>query len=222
MKSIDPNDLINIEAEAIARGVDLRVDLIYAQADHPLNSTFKEAIYRPDAKLWLYRDLAEIVLLAAQNCPYRFVVTDGLRTMDAQQRMIDTAIVRANPHWVADGPNMLLSKPGGGGHPRGMAVDIYLEDKHGHVLDMGTVLDYFSTDPADNPAARSYKGLAPEAYRNRTLLDTAMMEAAKTLGTPILPLPSEWWDFRLEPDFYNSFSPLCDADLPQHMRMCLS
>lgn len=226
MKSIDPTDLLDLAAEARARRVDLRCDLIYAQADHPLNCTFKEAIYRHDARLWLYRDLAEIVLEAAKLCRnvhgLRFVVTDGLRTTDAQRRMMDTAIVKANPHWIADGPKMLLSRPGGGGHPRGMAVDIYLEAMDGTAIDMGTPLDYFSTDPDDNPAARDYKGFPEAVYANRALLETLMTDAAKAQSVKLLPLPSEWWDFRLTPEFYESYAPLSDADLPPHMRLCVA
>ncbi|MBU6235443.1 MAG: D-Ala-D-Ala dipeptidase, partial [Alphaproteobacteria bacterium] len=210
MKRIEPSDLIDLDAEAAKRGIRLRTDLIYAQPEHPLNGTFKEAIYKPDARLWLFRDLAEITLHAAKAANEKglvFIVTDGLRTTDAQQRMIDTAIVRANPHWVIDGPKMLLSKPGGGGHPRGMAVDIYLETSAGEVLDMGTPLDYFSTDPEDNPAARDYKGFAGTVYANRTLLENLMLDAAKAYGTGLLPLPSEWWDFRLLPEFFNAYAP---------------
>lgn len=224
MKRIDPKDLIDVASEAQRRGIDLRTDIIYADAAHPLNSTFKEAIYRADAKLWLYRDLAEVVLLAAKQCQdnngYRFVITDGLRTTDAQQRMMDTNIVRANPHWTAEGPKMLLSKPGGGGHPRAMAVDIYLETLEGKALDMGTVLDHFSTDPDDNPAARDYAGFPAAVYANRTFLENLMKETGKSLNVPIFPLPSEWWDFRLMPEFFNAYAPLADADLPPEIRMC--
>jgi D-alanyl-D-alanine dipeptidase len=224
MKRIEPKDLIDIEKMAALRVIPLRVDLIYAQPDHVLNGTFKEAIYKPDARLWLFHELAEIVLLAAKNCferhGYRFVLTDGLRTTDAQKRMMETAIVRANPHWIADGPKMLLSKPGGGGHPRAMAVDIFLETMAGDVIDMGTPLDYFSMDPDDNPAARDYKGLAPHVYANRMCLENLMMDAANALNKPMLPLPSEWWDFRFPPDYFNEYAPLSDADLPPDMRMC--
>jgi D-alanyl-D-alanine dipeptidase len=147
----------------------------------------------------------------------RFVLTDGLRPTNAQQKMLDSKIVKANPHWLDE----LLSKPGQGGHPRGMAVDIYLETLNGDVLDMGTALDHFSTDVNDNPAARNYKGFAPHVYQNRNLLENLMMDAAQQLNTPLLPLPSEWWDFRLPPEFFNDYTPLHDDDLPAHMKMCL-
>jgi len=221
MKRIDPSDLLDIAAMAHIQGVDLRTDLIYADAAHPLNSTFCEAIYHPDAKLWLHRDLAAVVLTAASTAntaDYRFVVTDGLRTIDAQARMMETDIVRANPHWTVPGPDMLLSQPGGGGHPRAMAVDIYLETLAGQVVDMGTVLDYFSTNPADNPAARDYTFPA-DILANRAMLEGWMMDAARAHNTPLLPLPSEWWDFRLPPEIFNEYAPLADADLPPAMRM---
>ena len=223
MKRIDPHDLTDLDAAARACGIDLRCDLIYAQAAHPLNSTFCEAIYRPDARLWLHRDLAAITLLAATRAAahgIRFVVTDGLRTVDAQTRMLHTAIVRANPHWTRPGPDMLLSQPGGGGHPRGMAVDIYLERMDdGRVIDMGTPLDYFSTDPRHNPAARAYP-CPPAVLANRALLTGLMLRAARDLGHALVPLASEWWDFRFPSDVINAHAPLHDADLPPDMRMC--
>lgn len=217
MKRIDPNDLLDMH-EAGA-GI-LRVDLIYADAAHPLNSTFAESIYRQDAKLWLHRDLADIVLNAARRAidhHVRFVLTDGLRTTDAQRRMAETKSVRANPHWISGG---LISREGAGGHPRAMAIDIMLENLQGDIIDMGTALDHFPTDPHDNPAARNYKKISSDAYANRKLLEILMLDAAKEHHRALLPLPSEWWDFRLSPVIYEQYAPLSDADLPPHMRMC--
>ncbi len=222
MKLIKPDDLVDIAARAHDSGVDLRTDLIYADAAHPLNQTFCTAIYRPDARMWMHRDLAPVVLKAAaraNDAGYRFVLTDCLRTTDAQARMAQTPIVRANPHWTAPGPGMLLSPPGAGAHPRGMAVDILVETLEGVELDMGTQLDHFSEDPADNPAARDYR-MPPAIAANRILLEGWMMDAAHATGRPILPLPSEWWDFRFPSEIYEQYAPLSDADLPPHMKMC--
>lgn len=218
MKVIEAKDLVDIQAAADSAGIRLRTDLIYADAAHPLNQTFCEAIYRSDARMWMYKDLAAIVLRAAacaNKQGLRFVLTDCLRTVDAQARMAETKIVRANPHWK----DVLISSPGKGAHPRGMAVDIYLEDREGQALDMGTPLDYFSINPKDNPAARDYL-LPPNIQANRKLLEDLMVSAAMELGREIYPLPSEWWDFRLPPSVYEQYAPLSDSDLPAHMKMC--
>jgi D-alanyl-D-alanine dipeptidase len=152
---------------------------------------------------------------AANKQGFRFVLTDCLRTTDAQARMADTKIVQANPHWR----DVLLSSPGKGAHPRAMAVDILLEDRNGDVIDMGVPLDYFSTDPNDNPAARDYP-FPPRIQANRKLLEGLMVSSAQELGHEILPLPSEWWDFRFPPSVYEQYAPLSDSDLPPEMKMC--
>jgi len=126
--------------------------------------------------------------------------------------------VKANPHWLEE-PNRLLSPPGKGGHPRGMAVDIVLVDKQGKEADMGTAFDYLTPDRANNPAARSYKNFSKEILANRQLLEGCMMQAAAECGVGLLPLPQEWWDFRFLPDHSNRYAPVHDRDLPAHMRV---
>ena len=189
--------------------IPLRIDFAYASAD---NHLFGEAIYRPDAKLRLYKDLANIVLRAGEICYERcgrgLILYDGLRTVDAQEAMMRTQRVKDNPHWLEE--PRLLSIPGAGGHPRGMAVDVSIEG-----LDMGTVFDDLS-----ERAHRDYQELPQEILKNRQLLEDVMMEAASELNIPLLPLPEEWWDFRLLPSFSNQFAPLRDQDLPTEFRMC--
>ena len=46
-----------------------------------------------------------------------------------------------------------------------------------------------------------------------------MVEAARRLDVPLLPLPVEWWDFRLPREVNERYAPLSDADLPLQMRM---
>ncbi len=200
----------------------LRVDLVYARADHKEN-IFKAALYHPAARLWLHRDLAGIVLSAAALINERWdgvlVLKDGLRTIEAQAAMQDTAIVKANPHWLAKGPQRLLSPPGAGGHPRGMAVDVTVAGPDGAAWDMGTPFDYLTTDPAVNPAARDYRDLPVPVLENRARLETAFLVAAAQAGHEILPLPSEWWDFRFPAAVSERFAPLSDANLPPEMRM---
>lgn len=217
MKAINPADLICMDDFSDEYGY--RVDLAYACAD---NALFRERIYKKDAKLWLHRDLAGIVFRAAQTCAQhykiRFVLYDGLRTVDTQLAMMETQRVKDNPHWLE--PPRLLSPAGGGGHPRGMAIDIGLETFEGTLIDMGTDFDYLAeaSDPIRNPAHRLHLH-SPEIQANRAILDTCMTDAANYYKTAILPLPEEWWDYRLMPEYYNLYAPLWDKDLPEAIKL---
>lgn len=210
-----------VDMNEVAAETKLRIDLVYAQAEHPEN-IFGLALYRPEARLFLHRDLAGIVRRAAADCyarhGYVFVLKDGLRTVEAQAMMQETAIVKANPHWTRE-PDRLLSPPGKGGHPRGMAIDIVLETENGALVEMGTHFDHLTADPAMNPAKRGFEGISDEAKANRQILEDCMINAAAALGLPLLPLPAEWWDFRFPADYSNRYAPLSDRDLPPEMRM---
>lgn len=218
MKIIRPEDLVCMDA--LAAQVPLRVDCAYARAD---NFLFGERIYRADAKLFLHTFLADVVVKAAkvafERYDFTLVVYDGLRTVEAQKRMLETRRVKENPHWVENIPP-LLSRPGEGGHPRGMAVDVSLLDSDGAALDMGTVFDFLAENPdaAHNPAHRDH--LQSEAVRkNRLVLDTVMLEGAKMAKQPLFPLPQEWWDYRLPPALIREYAPLSERDLPLEMRL---
>jgi D-alanyl-D-alanine dipeptidase len=218
LQIISPEDLVAMDTLA---KTPLRIDIVYAQASHPEN-IFGRALYRPGARLWLHKDFAEIVTLAARKCHENhglyFVLKDGLRTTEAQERMQETDIVKANPHWTRE-ETRLLSLPGQGGHPRGMAVDIVLEHADGTLVDMGTRFDHLTTDPSINPARRGFEGISDVARKNRQILEDFMVAAAKELKRPLLPLPSEWWDFRFPKDYANRYAPISDLNLPPHMRM---
>jgi len=192
----------------------LKVDLVYAKPNHPDNM-FKTAIYRADARMLGHRALVDVILEAATICYKKtgwiFEVKDCLRTVEAQEAMRQTDIVKRNPHWLEE-PGRLLSPPGKGGHPRGMAVDIVLLDKSGKEVDMGTPFDYLTEDRANNPAARSYTKFSPQILANRRVLEDSMLEAAKKLGRELLPLPQEWWDFRFMPGYTNTYAPIADED----------
>ena len=197
----------------------LQIDLVYAR-DCDLN--IFGPVYHQNARLWLHEDLAKIILLAALHLKkqgYQAVLYDGLRTSEAQEKMMHTDIVKANPHWL-ESPR-LLSPPGAGAHPRGMAVDLTLMDEKDVLLDMGTVFDHLADNqsPKKNPAHREYPYLSEHQKKNRNILDQAMVKSAETLGIALLPLPQEWWDFRLPPEIYDQYNPLSDADLPLEMRM---
>lgn len=219
MKKIAFSELVALDD--FAGKYPVKVDLVYAKPAHPDNM-FKTGIYRKDARMWGHRDLVKIILRAAEICfektKYTFELKDCLRTVEAQELMRETDIVKANPHWLEE-PNRLLSPPGKGGHPRGMAVDIVLVNDNGEEIDMGTPFDYLSPDRANNPAARSYTQLAAQAFENRKILEDAMMRAAGEAGRELLPLPQEWWDFRFPYDYSSLFEPIRDADLPPEMRM---
>ncbi len=203
----------------------IRIDLVYAKPEHKDNM-FKEAIYKSDAKMWVHKQLLPIILRASEICyedyKYIFELKDCLRTSDAQAKITDTAIVKAHPHWTADGPHRLFSGPGKGGHPRGMAVDVILIDETTNAeIDMGTSFDYLTedTNPDNNPAARSYNKFPAEILQNRMILENAMMTAAKETNIFLKPLAVEWWDFRFHNEYMNKYAPLSDADLPAEMRM---
>lgn len=221
MKPILPSDLTAMDFYCANEPI--KIDLIYANKNHPRN-IFGSAIYRPDAKLWLHRDLAAVTLLAARRLRrqhgYTLELKDGLRTTDAQKTMSMTEIVLSHPHWTMPGPRQLLSLPGGGGHPRGMAVDVCLLDENGKEIDMGVPFDYFSENPEENPASRSYTGFSDEVLENRQILEQAFLRAADDLNLILLPLHSEWWDFRIPSEIADHFAPLSDDDLPAEMRMC--
>lgn len=189
--------------------------------DH--NLLFGERIYRTNAKLYLHKDLAQIVCLAAKTCmekdQFRFILYDGLRTSTAQERMLRTQRVKENPHWLEE--PRLLSPPGAGGHPRGMAIDIALETIEGELLDMGTAFDFLAQNshPDHNPAHRQHQKHSVEIMRNRDILNRHMIDAAQHFHLSLLLLPEEWWDFRFPAEIYNQYAPLADSDLPPEMRL---
>jgi D-alanyl-D-alanine dipeptidase len=210
--SIGPNDLMRLDDAD-----NIRIDLVYGNARHPEN-IFGTALYRPGAALWLHILFAPIVLEAARLLAERhntgLILKDGLRTMEAQVAMQETAIVKANPQWC-EGPSRLLSLPGQGGHPRGMAVDVAPYDlTSGAPWDMGTVFD--TMHPS---SARAYTGFHESVLIRRARLEKAFVDAAASSDLPMLPLPSEWWDFRFPASFSERYAPVSDNILPPHMRM---
>lgn len=213
MKKIKPSELVLMNDDFY------RVELAYARDD---NILFGERIYRKDARLWLHTDLASIVKQAAHLCldhhGMRFVLYDGLRTTDAQAAMMETQRVKDNPHWLQE--PRLLSPPGGGGHPRAMAIDIALETTDRTLIEMGTPFDYLAENSHKdfNPAHREHMH-SPHIMSNRKILDECMSKAACDLNLPLLPLPEEWWDFRMPPAVYNQYEPLSDNDLPVEMKL---
>lgn len=216
VKKILPSDLVPMDI--FEDDFPIKIQLVY-QKDEPPNIFGK--IYHENARLWLHSDLATIVLSASQRLEaYSLVLYDGLRTSDAQALMGESDIVKANPQWLEE-PGRLLSPPGGGAHPRGMAIDLSLRDEQGKLVDMGTDFDYLAgnSSSAHNRAHREYANLGADVLRARKILHDAMVSSARDLDLPLLPLPQEWWDFRFPRDYYEQFAPLSDHDLPADMRM---
>lgn len=214
MKPTSPSALIPMDM--FCESEPLTIDLAYANAAHPENIFGK--IYHDAARLWCHQDLARITILTARSLytdfGYTLELKDSLRTVDAQQAMQESDIVKANPHWCTEGPARLLAPPGHGAHPHGMAIDVCVLDQDGKQIDMGTAFDHMEPD-----AARAYTGFENSILQNRKNLEDAFTSSAKKLNLPLLPLPSEWWDFRFPPEIYNQYTPLKDSDLPKQMQM---
>lgn len=207
-----------------ARHFPIRTDVVYANASHPENQFAQ--IYHPASLMQGHRDLVRVVLTASwllnQEFGWTLVVKDCLRPVEAQSKMIDTPIVKANPHWLEE--PRFLSGPGQGGHPRGMAVDLAADDGNGQPVDFGTGFDHFAESTAKefNPAHREYPHLSFEAKQNRDRLTKAMVEAAERLNLPMLSLPQEWWDYRFPASYTNNFAPLSDDDLRGDQKMMIA
>lgn len=216
-KSIKISDLVCMHD--YANRYNFRVELAYARDD---NLLFSEYIYKKTARLWLHKKLATVVFTAASNCfenhGLRFVLYDGLRTIEAQEKMMQTKRVLDNPHWLE--PPRLLSTPGSGAHPRAMAIDIGLEEQNGALIDMGCSFDYLHDQPdaLHNPAHRDH-AVCEEVQKHRDILNNSILEAAKTEELEISLLPEEWWDFRLPKSYYEHFLPISDKNLPDHISL---
>ncbi len=219
MNKITPETLVPMDI--FTEDFPIRIDMAYKKS---APDNIFGVIYRAEARLWLSKHLAKIVLIASASCfknhNLEFILYDGLRTVEAQQRMEKSPIVEKNPGWL-EGPNRLLSPPGAGAHPRGMAVDLSLTTANGELVEMGTEFDYLAARPdvEFNAAHRDHADLGDDILKNRTILSGAMKEASNSLKIPLVPLPQEWWDFRLPPKIYEDYAPLRDKDLPVQMRM---
>lgn len=213
MQKISPADLVPMD---IFIGEPIIIDLVYAQADNPRN-IFNEALYHDTARFWAHKNLALITLLTARQLHrehgYSLELKDCLRTTDAQAAMGKTQIVQDNPDWLEE-PNRMVSPPGNGAHPRGMAIDVCVFDKNGNEVDMGTPFDDMVVE-----AYRSCDTLSDEIQQQRLILENAFMDSARKLDMEFLPLPAEWWDFRFPPHTYHLYEALSDADLPPQMQM---
>ena len=190
------------------------INPIYRQKNHPFNN-FGE-LYHDKADIYIHKDLLVIVLSAAvkvnREHGYRIQIDDSLRTVDAQQIMEKVAVAR---NWNDD----LVSRPGNGMHPKGLAVDAELTDTDGNLVDMGSHFDEFFeiSDRYHNKSHREYVRLTPEQKANREILDGAMLFAAGEHHVELQLLPEEWWDYRFKSDPFG-IVPAADKNLPVKMR----
>ena len=214
MKKILPSDLIPMDI--FVGSEPIKIDLVYADGNHPRN-IFEKDLYQKTARFWTHKDLAAVTLIVARNLSKKYGYTlelqDSLRTMEAQESMQDTNIVRAHPEWMEE-PDRLLSPPGAGAHPRAMAIDVAPLNKDGNKVDMGTPFDHM-----DIQSHRTYKNFSDEILDNRKILESSFVNAGKLIGREILPIASEWWDFRFYPDDTAQYKPLSDRDLPPQMQL---
>lgn len=182
------------------RGNDpLVIVVAYAQATNP-PATFGK-IYRDDAVLCLHKVFADIVVDAAidlhTHYGWRMKLLDGLRTVDAQIAMLESK--DTDPVWYEKN---MLSKPGSGAHPKGMAIDLMAIDECGREIDMGTAFD-------SHDAASARNAVLPEPVEsNRMIVEKSLMRAAFQRGLLLAPLRSEHWDYRVPEDIEDGWRVL--------------
>jgi len=215
-EAIALSDLVPMDLFAASEP--LKIDLVYADKNHHEN-IFGVALYHHNARLTLRKELSKLVVATARylhdRCGEVLILKDGLRPVEAQAAMAQTKIVKDNPHWLQE-PGRLLSPPGAGAHPRGMAIDVAVQDSAGKPIDMGTVFDTMTAQ-----SARDYDGFPASILHNRRRLEEAFAEQAQRLGLPLLALSSEWWDFRFPKKYYEDCSPFSDKDLPPPLSLLL-
>ncbi|MEQ1789079.1 MAG: hypothetical protein ABL857_01415 [Rickettsiales bacterium] len=148
--------------------------------------------YRRDAKFWLHKTLANIVIGAANHLykthGWRTVLYDGLRTVDGAFALYNFAT-------DADMAAKLLAMPGQSAHNKGLAVDSMMIDGDGCEIEMGGHFDHL--DMSTN--MRHYTGdkISQEAKKNRIIREAAFLRSAFSQNLLIAPLRNEFWDDRL-------------------------
>ncbi|NBX04056.1 MAG: hypothetical protein EBR02_08390 [Alphaproteobacteria bacterium] len=148
--------------------------------------------YRPEAKLWLHKTLAGIVIGAAdylyQTHGWTTVIYDGLRTVEGAYNLY----IQAQDSDMDSG---LLSMPGTSAHNKGLAVDSMMYFDSGREVPMGGHFDHLNM----STNGRYYIGSAvsAEAIENRRIREAAFLRSAFSQGLLIAPLRNEFWDDRL-------------------------
>jgi len=145
--------------------------------------------YKDDAQLWLHKDMADIVVDAAEfmhaQYGWRSTLYDGLRTVNGAYNMYRNAA-------QSDLDEGLLAPPGLSAHNKGMAADLTMFDKNGKLVDIGGNFDHL--DMKTN--SRNNTTLSPDIIANRRQREIAFQHAALSRGRLFAPLRSEFWDER--------------------------
>jgi zinc D-Ala-D-Ala dipeptidase len=181
------------------------VELVYSDEKHPYNifvTDAQETAYITHADFIVSRPIALILSHVEKFLPPAMTlrVYDCLRPIEAQafmKQFKDSLNIEHN----------MLSDPGMGGHPRAMAIDCALVPMNAAygvcATDYGTAFDDLNFIMLDDGSkiAQSHrnnlKSISFMAKQNRLHLEVIMQKAALAAKIPLMPLPQEWWDFRL-------------------------
>ncbi len=138
---------------------------------------------------------------------YRLKIFDAYRPANAVSHFVYWGLedqdLRMKPYFYPDLEKQELFNQGyiaaKSSHSRGSTVDLTLFDMNaGKDVDMGSPFDFFGE--ISHP---DYKGITEEQYRNRMLLQSAMVRNGFTT------IDCEWWHFTLKdepyPDTYFEF-----------------
>lgn len=183
----------------------LEIELVYADPDHPDNifvTSDKQTPYDAGFNFIVSRPIKDILTHVQDIIPKgsKMRLYDCLRPTEAQKFM-KSFKDRLNIDY-----NM-LSDPGTGGHPRGMAIDCALVPENAPyavcATDYGTAFDDldFIRQADGSYIAKAHRnnltGISFTAKQNRLQLEVIMQKAALSANIALMPLPQEWWDFRL-------------------------
>ena len=152
-------------------------------------------LIRPQVIPFVRKRVAEMCEEAAQLLPdgYYLGLVEGWRPIERQQRIFDfiwncaketypersyASLRRTVCRWAA--PTDQKAPPG---HCTGAAVDVWLVDENGEVIDVTSPFDRFRTAPT-----YTY-GLSEEAHRNRMILVEAMLQVGFS------NCRDEWWHY---------------------------
>ncbi len=176
----------------------IKSNLLYATQNNSfyrdMYSAFglKEALVHPE----LYERLIKLEEVLKEK-ELILMIYDAFRPVSVQKFMYETAPDYMKPY-IAPPPQPDSKR---GFHPRGVAIDCYLTNKMGEMLDFPTEPDAFYPDYEKDPnypqylkrCHRDYNGseITEEQKRNRSLLEELMTSVG------LEGLPHEWWHFNL-------------------------
>ena len=163
----------------------IAVDLRYQGTDNFVNRN----VYGTWDCAWLHREAAAGLVKAVQwladhNHPVRLLILDALRPHRVQMLLWEQL--------KGTGLQTYLASPERGSiHSYGMALDVTLQDQHGHELDMGSGFDEMTplSHPELEPLHLQHGLLTETQLTNRHLLRNAMLHGG------FAGIRTEWWHF---------------------------